>query len=351
MKTNPSSHSLSRTVLILLLAWAAGGVLPSARAEEPRPNGMANAGAPSAPGGAIPNVWFSPNMGSADYLELFTNPEEWSGTRPKIGVIKFYTQNLMNNPCVICGKNTMKSFVEVDAFRKLAKWGVAIAVEVPSVKPWGCGLKEANVVTHMMQDVEANGGEVAYLAMDEPLVGGALAGANGAAGCGFDRDHAVAATAQFVKDVKAKYPRVRVGDIEPYSKFSVEELGQWIDALRTAGFNPAFFHLDVDRKKVAVDHKNLAHDLKWLGEFCARRGIPFGVIFWSPAKSDQEFYESTMKWVQTVNAAMGRPAEVIFQNWDGGPSSPHDIPANTAAHDPTYNHMRVIEDSLAVFGH
>jgi hypothetical protein len=301
------------------------------------------------PQAAPPPVWFAPNMGSADYAELFTAPDAWSATRAKIGVFEFYTQNLRDAPCKICGSNTLQTFVAADAFRKLTKWGIAIAVEVPAVKPWGCGAKESNVVISILQSVARNGGNVSFLSMDEPLAGSQLLDPSGGHGCGFERDQTTAAVVRYGRDIHALFPRIRIGEIEPYPHYSVEQLGEWVDALRRAGFNPAFFHLDVDRNAVRVRHQNVAKDLKWLSQFFAKRNIPFGVILWSPAKSDQEFYESIMEWARTVKSALGKPDELIFQNWDGADNVPHDIPANMPTHDPTFSHTRVIDETLRVF--
>jgi hypothetical protein len=298
---------------------------------------------------APPAVWFAPNMGSADYAELFTAPDAWSATRARIGVFKFYTQNLRDAPCTICGNNTLQTFIAVDAFRKLTKWGIAIAVEVPAVKPWGCGAKEANVVVSMLQVVARNGGDVAFLSMDEPLAGSQLLGPDAGHGCGFARDQTTAAVVRYGQDIHARFPRIRIGEIEPYPFYSVEQLGEWVDSLRRAGFNPAFFHLDVDRNAVRVHHQDVVRDLKWLSQFFAKRKIPFGVILWSPAKSDREFYESTLEWARLVKSVLGKPDEIIFQNWAGVADAPHDIPTNMPTNDATFSHMRVIDEALGVF--
>jgi len=255
----------------------------------------------------------------------------------------------MDKACDVCGKNALQAFIDADAFRKLKKWGVAIAIEVPAVKPWGCGEKEAKVVTGVIQSVERNGGEVSFLAMDEPLQGGQMLDRNAGHGCGLGRDQSAKAVLRFGQDIHAGFPRIRIGDIEPYPHFSVEQLGEWIDMLRRAGFNPAFFHLDVDRDAVRVHHKDAARDLKWLSQFFAKRDIPFGVILWSPAKSDRDFYESTMQWARTVKSALGKPDQIVFQNWAGDPGVPHNIPANMPTNDPQFSHMRLINDALGMF--
>ncbi len=91
-------------------------------------------------------VWFGPNMGSPDFADLFSKPEQWSEARSQINVFKFHTQNVLVYPCKICGDNTLNSFVEVQAFKKLTEWGIAIGVDVGAVKEWGCtGTEEFHV--------------------------------------------------------------------------------------------------------------------------------------------------------------------------------------------------------------
>ena len=109
-------------------------------------------------------VWFAPNMGSRDYPELFTKPEQWTVARSRINVYKFYTQNVLNVPCQICGDNTLSTFVDAQAFHKLTDWGIAIGVEVGAVKQWGCtGTEELRVAEAAIQNIRANGGTVTFL--------------------------------------------------------------------------------------------------------------------------------------------------------------------------------------------
>ncbi len=36
-------------------------------------------------------IWFTPNVGSVDMLDLFNNPEQWPTARSQVDVFKFYT--------------------------------------------------------------------------------------------------------------------------------------------------------------------------------------------------------------------------------------------------------------------
>ena len=296
-------------------------------------------------------VWFAPNMGSTDYAELFTKPDQWSEARANVDVFKFYTQNVNPHPCSICGNNTLGTFIEVRAFERLMTWGIAISVEVGAVKEWGCtGEMGFGGARDLIQGIQAHGGSVPILAMDEPLLGGQLV--SDGRTCGHTMKQSAIATSTFVDRISAEYPHIVVGDIEPYPHFSVSDLKQWTLALAESGVTPAFFHLDVDTERVRVEDHDVASDLRDLGEFFHQHGIPFGIIFtsnWTKADSSRGYYESTMEWVHAVHEAIGAPAHVVFQSWQGpAPSGAHEVPINLPENDPeTYSHTRLINDGLA----
>ena len=299
-------------------------------------------------------VWFAPNMGSRDYPELFTRPEQWSAARSQVNVFKFYTQNVLEYPCTICGDNTLKALVDANAFRKLTEWGIAIGVEVGAVKEWGCtGSEEFRVAKEAIQNIQANGGIVTFLDMDEPYIGGELV-ANGKT-CGFTMEQTADVTSQFIQKVKTAYPNILVGDTEPYPYFSVPELEQWIVALEDRGVTLARFHLDVDLENVRVNRHDVVADLQALAGVLHEHRIPFGVIFtsnWTAAGSDRAYFESTMEWIRTVNAAIGKPQHLIFQSWQGPAANGiHEVPINLPEDDPSaHSHARLIIEGLDAFG-
>lgn len=300
-------------------------------------------------------VWFAPNMGSRDYNELFTKPEQWSTARSQINVFKFYTQNVLDSPCAICGDNTLNTFVDVQAFQRLTDWGIAISVEVGAVKEWGCtGTEEFRVTKETIRNIQANGGIVTFLDMDEPYIGGELV-ANGRT-CGYTMEQSADVTSWFIRQVKTAYPNILVGDTEPYPYFSVTELEKWIEALEERGETPTHFHLDVDIERVRIEGQDISADLQTLSEFFQGHQIPFGVIFtsnWKAAGSDGAYYDSTLEWIRTVNAAIGKTQHVIFQSWQGpAANGVHEVPINLPENDPSvYSHSRLILEGLAVFNH
>lgn len=296
-------------------------------------------------------VWFAPNMGSTDYTDLFAHPGNWVQARSNVDVFKFYNQNVLDIECDICGDNTLPAFRSVDAFRQLETWGVATAVEVGAVKEWGCtGDQEFRNADAAVRNIEANGGRVAILAMDEPLLGGQHE--VGGVSCGYDVEQIGAATANFMNQVATAHPSVVVGDIEPYPIFSVEYLEAWIVELERQGVKPAFFHLDVDLERLRVEGQDVEADLVELDRFMESRDIAFGVILtsnWRQAGSNRAYYQSTMRWAERVAAAVGRPSHLIFQSWQGpAPSGAHEIPSNLTETD-EFSHTRLILDGLPIF--
>jgi len=132
-----------------------------------------------------------------------------------------------------------------------------------------------------MAKIAAVGGSLQSVAMDEPLV-------SGRGPCALPVNEIAKRTAAYVaavgasKAAKATGEAPQFGDIEPYPSIPVPVLIEWVKALETHGFKPAFLHLDINVHYVDV-HRDVpfAADLRTLARFLHEAGIPFGVIFWS----------------------------------------------------------------------
>ena len=345
-------HRLPAILIIsalLIAACAAGDLLPPTLtpSSSPQPGDT-----PTPASTTVPDelVWFAPNFGSEDLIQLFEQPGDWLRTRRQVDVFKFYAQSLQDFPCEICGDNMLDAFIEVAAFERLNTWGIATAVEVGAVKEWGCdGRTEASQAIEVITNVQANGGRVDFLAMDEPRLGGEHT-INGSS-CGLQPSEIAAATVTFVQQVRAASPGIIIGDIEPYPHYSVEELREWILLLEDSGVDLAFFHLDVDIYRVDVESQDVAADLQAVEAFCQGRGIAFGVILtssWRLAYNDRVYYDSTLAWTHDVAAAIGAPSHVIFQSWKGpAPDGIHRFPSNLPeSGEEVYSHTRLILDGL-----
>ncbi len=302
-------------------------------------------------------VWYAPNMGSRDFADLFTKPEQWNAARKQIDVFQFFSQNLLDAPCSICGENKLYTFADAKAFETLNQWGMPIAMETGAVKEWGCtGVDEFGVTRDAIEGVRYYGGDVTFVAMDEPYIGGELV-ANGNS-CRHTMEQSADATAKYMSLVKASYPNIIVGDVEPYPYFSAAQLEDWTRALEARGSTPAFFHIDVNPLEGGYlhDEASIAADLQALKAFYEEHGIAFGVIYTANmdfgVQSDEGYYDLTMEWLRQVQRAIGKPQHVIFESWLGpAPGGRHEVPINLPEDDPSvYSHTRLVLDGLEVLG-
>jgi hypothetical protein len=134
-----------------------------------------------------PRLWFCPGPGTLDYIRLFDHPEEWPRARRLVSVFKFYQQHTLMPADSIVGPDSYDALARAGAFRMLRQWGIETAIEVASVKEFYCtpdarGMNESIAATlASVRAVEAAGGAVSYLAMDEPFVSGRARGCGGPA--------------------------------------------------------------------------------------------------------------------------------------------------------------------------
>jgi hypothetical protein len=339
-------------------------------------------------------VWFTPNQASVDMLDLFSTPEQWESARSRIDVFKFYAGQVGTdgwscdaNPAQNCGSNYIDNFIAVDAFAKLGQWGIGIAIEsffagpVMAVDPIQCSTsnhvysRTLDGSINVIQSVEANGGVVRCLAMDEPIRQWLPAyfyihtGQTDPRPCLVDSigvlaDHMAA----YLQQMAVWFPTIPIGHIELYPEVSVDMFKEWILALEARGVSIPFLHLDVNGPRVDqyigfgfdID---LAADFMELKTFLNARGIEFGVIFtdvywnsqlWEPGTyTDQTYYDGTMAWVNTVAATNVSLDHIIFQSWvmpyyttGAGPKEvPVNLPEDSAS---IYSHTRLINDALDV---
>jgi hypothetical protein len=293
-------------------------------------------------------VWFTPDLASRDMTDLFTHPELWSVARSLTSVFEFYEQQVLavdSKDCPECGPNVLPNFVAAGAFEALRSWGVSVAVEVPVLKDWSCtGAASTFLAGEALDDLNRVGGDVRSIAMDEPYLGGRR--------CGLPTADAVARTAIFVQAIRAHYPAVQVGDIEPYPTLEPAALARWLVSLRLAGIPPAFFHVDVDRVEVRRLGLEVGRDLRPVQALCEAQGIPFGIIVWGEdGSSDEAYYHDARGWFDQMTQTFGTPDHTIFQSWAVSSNGHQETPSNLPESDPGhFTHTRLIRDSLSLSG-
>jgi hypothetical protein len=358
---------------------------PPAAATEVAPSTKVKTNGPATRAPAT--VWFAPNGGTPDLIALFSEAQRWAKARGQVDVVKFGPGQveMAKTPSA----NGFAALQQVDAFRKLQQWGIAIAIEAPAVKEWDCsgrgntrdprvrGDAKTATLTYI-KNVYTAGASVKFIAMDEPMVSGLGA-------CHDSIEEAAGNTAGYAKgllsdsNIPTWAPGLAVGDIEAYPSKTVGQIEQWVSTLEKDGFQPAFFHLDVDVHDVEIRGPKLsfAADMQALKAFFHARGIPFGIVFWSgydPENSDLSYYNHVIAWAKRVHAAIGAPDQSIFQswvrrssvrctagvqcgasnNWMCAPPDPAycgkgSVPINLPENDPAiYSHTRLISDGLAI---
>jgi hypothetical protein len=267
-------------------------------------------------------VWVSPNIGSQDFLALFSNPDAWATARSKITGIGFSGAHLLEAPCPTCGQNTLDNFLAVvpgGAFRWLAAHQLKIVLEAPSVKSWDCQAATTGAQTVQgLANVAANGGTVADIAMDEPFISALPPNQSFAASmptCNFTVPQTAAAVAAYVARINAAYPGVRIGLIEPYPYFSAAQIESFVTALASAGVNLPFFHLDYDESFLSVDP---GPDFLEFRKFFAARQIPFGIIIiGTNGTNDQLATNGALVAALRISSVLGIHTlqHILFESW------------------------------------
>lgn len=337
-------------------------------------------------------VWFTPNMGSTDMLELFSAPSGWAFARSKVDVFKFYAgqvstlDSCQGNP--ICGDNYAVNLVNANAFTLLDGWGKKIAVESAYYPPGeygtgdcvaGADLVATNVAlgNNNIAVIDGNGGSTDYLVMDEPLYKWTESyyfryteteeTGRDCYTTFYDTVAEVATdVAAFIAGVQATYPAVKIGQMDMYPENDVAWIKAYNAALLAAGVKLAFFHLDFHGQRydqydgwgLPVDVND---DLRELRDYFARYSIPFGVVYtdawweahYASGYTDEAYYGYAMDWIETANEAIHASRDVIFQSWTwgvAGQSGQRITPINMPDSGSAYTHTRLILEGMTTVG-
>ena len=298
------------------------------------------------------DVWFAPDFASADFQSLFTQPDQWSIARSQVRTLKFSAIQANSSsfgcPAWQCGETRLPELINVQAFSRLKAWGIDVALETEAIQPGSCTAdSNFNIAEDAIQNIQANGGTVRFIAMDEPFILGQLTvdGQN----CKLTMEQSADQTKRFIQIVQDKFAYIVVGDIEPYPYFSVGQLESWISLMQSLGAQLAFFHLDVDPALVSGNVSDLVGDMQVLNTFCQAHDIPFGVLLNSlTATSDAAYYNEAIQFTQRVKSAIGKPQLSIFQSFACA-TGICDTPINLPENEPTiFSHTRLINDALAI---
>ncbi|MCU0506746.1 MAG: hypothetical protein MUE82_13480 [Chloroflexi bacterium] len=271
-----------------------------------------------------PQVWFAPlapippqpwrpYIGATDWKALFAADAPWPRVAGRTHVFKYYTEWI--DPRTTGGPTDAEMRREVAALKAR---DIAIAIEASPLVVEECGGGEgfgpgAADVVRIIRRIVAAGGSVRYIALDEPVAGGAVN--DGKNGCSWPLERTARQVADFVRGVHAVYPSIVVGDIEPWPYVSTELLGRWLDAYeKTAGSPLPFLHLDLDWQALGTDWPARVRAVK---QDARSHGTRFGLIY-------NGGHETTdAAWLAAAEEHLlafeidgdGPPDDVIFQSW------------------------------------
>ncbi|MCX6621542.1 MAG: hypothetical protein NTY38_10770, partial [Acidobacteria bacterium] len=285
-----------------------------------------------------PVVWFHPRdnapwklasgpsaAGSIDYLDLFTPSAPWQNAAARIQVFKVWPWVIFDYP-------------EQDVRRMLAdlkRRNIALALEPGPLAPEGCG---ADIEGFHYQDmlravrlIKQYGGDLKYVAMDEPYVHGSMRTETGY--CQWPVERVAANAARNIAEVRRVFPDVSVGDIELIPPDGVTNgrvldwvarYDQWARAFERAAGRPlAFFACDVDWQQPGYRAALTA-----ARRMLRNRGIPFMVTYdgSSPTvSSDAEFLQNIRNRYEDLETLWGGPPDhVAF--WSMNPQPSHLLP-------------------------
>jgi hypothetical protein len=266
----------------------------------------------------------------SDYMSLFKPDAPWAKSAQ---VVKVF---MINGGLVMHQSDDELKAVFADLKRR----HIALAIEMgllsgkDSAGRQVCGVgvegfaapDNAKVVANRIQRA---GGELAYVAMDEPLwYAHHFSGKNA---CGWSPEDVARDIVPRVAALREKFPAVQIGDIEPVGTAQpadwVEEITQWTQVYgQVAGEPLSFFHADV------------AWNGPWQQQLPAVKsriraaGLKFGIIYDGGGSKDESDDVWTQEAEQRFHLIESNPSMIpdhaIIQTWARWPKKmlPEDQP-------------------------
>ena len=160
---------------------------------------------------------------------------QWSQARSRLRGFQFYQQSL-RSWCPTCGGNNVGQLLNAvpgGAFRYLRDHDIQIGVEAGAVKEHTCDGRElGRVLIEDIAPVYATGAHVTFVAMDEPFTAALpVRGVSTFGRCGLSVDDTAVQVSAFANTVRAAHPDIRIGLIEPYPYFTIDEIMTFVRVL------------------------------------------------------------------------------------------------------------------------
>lgn len=330
-----------------------GGVLTAPIAAEALSTllaGCANVTAGHFAEALVPKLWFSPDTGSTDMLDLFTNVADWENARKKITVFGFFGNHLYDwarhgypNPPAEIGANTLPNFIARSALTLLTRWGIKIAIEWPPTWNGDSPGQSLAALLDILGNVVESGNETAYVNFDSTLEQGTIY-----------KGWSQAQTVNYLKDytdrVLAQYPNIIFGDIACINTFTAAQILSWLDACAAARVPLAWFTLD----PLYANGETFWTQATALASGLTERSIPFHLIInpGIPAAyvaADAAYYSASYSNAQTVLSTLTTVEMLHLESWysrgSGGPKTvPNNLTETTAN-----SHTKLVLDVATLY--
>ena len=256
----------------------------------------------------------------SDYMGLFDPAAPW----PRVAA--HLTEVRLTKRFVLTAPDAMLATV----VRDLTRRHIGIAMQMDALRATrACGLGVEGYgpkddAGRAAERVRAAGGVLDAVVMDEPVWFGHFSeGKQGHVACQGPIPELVQQAAVKIAQVRAVFPAVRIGEVEPVSDKAPprdfdEALAQWAAGLRVATGAPlAFLQADV-----VWPRKGWQEELRAFAGVAAAQHIPLGIIYngSGPDRSDAAWTAAARQHFMEVEGRLGIvPAIAAFESWTENP--------------------------------
>lgn len=268
-----------------------------------------------------PEIWFAPldqefrpNLnggGSVDYMDLFRPDAPWPNAASRVNV--FNLNGWFIGHASDSDIQTAVSWLRQHRMKIATNLGLLTARET-----CGKGIEgySSNYSLFVVSRLKRLGGYLDYIQMDEPLWFGHEPEAAPTA-CHLSIEQVAQNVASSSQRIRAIFPEVKIGDVEPISNFPrsdwLDHINDWASAYHTVTGQPlAFIAADVDWRKPWLQRaRSMGVDLRQIG-------LRFGMIYNGSGrdKSDASWVTMAQQSFQTFEAEDAqRPDLAIFMSW------------------------------------
>jgi hypothetical protein len=279
-------------------------------------------------GGVDPASGAAAHKGPTDYMALFEPDAPWHRAASKVQVFQISTQMTLRG-----SDEQLRAIIDGLKSRHI-KLAVAMGLISGPGRPGECGWGVEGYIlpgspANAAKRIKSLGGEIDYIAMDEPVwFGHAVAGVGGGRqGCRFPLQELANQVGHQVEVMRKYFAHLQVGDIEPVnaSAFATSQDPRFVQDVL------AFADL-VEKstgQKLAFLHADVAWKWAWQPQFAdmareaRRRAIPFGVICDGDADAggNAAWVRQALQRCEAIAAdPRMRPEDFIAQSWESLPT-------------------------------